>query len=151
MFLDIVVRSQAQRLVRVPINVTELWFPSSLLPTPTGFENPAELWLLCWENLLEFARFLVPTRAFQEGKQEAHPWDASPHRKCPHCKSCSTGDPSSSSVSASSGIIQKGSAPGWQNRCGAWQNTQGKYQKSSGQFSLFSACLCWNQSPGPNK
>lgn len=62
--------------------------------------------------------------------------------KRPQCKSCGTGDPSSSipDVTASSdSIIGKGSAPGWQSR----QNSQGRYRKCSGQFSLFSACLCW--------
>lgn len=39
MFLDIVVKSQAQRLVRVPINITviQLGFSSSLLQMPTGW------------------------------------------------------------------------------------------------------------------
>lgn len=84
MFLDMVVRSQAQRLARVPINTTviELCFPSSLLQMPTGCENPAELWPLGYKLFLGFAQFLAPQpgapasaigRAFQEGKQEAHP------------------------------------------------------------------------------
>lgn len=95
MFLDIVVMSQAQRLVRASINITviEIWYPNPSLQMPTSCENPAELWPLGCKLLLGFAPCLVQWlrvsasavgQAFQEGKQKAHPtqwiawWEKAP-------------------------------------------------------------------------
>lgn len=95
MFLDIVVMSQAQRLVRASINITviEIWYPNPSLQMPTSCENPAELWPLGCKLLLGFAPCLaqwlgVPASAvgwaFQEAKQKSHPiqriawWEKAP-------------------------------------------------------------------------